>query len=125
MTRCLNKNEINMNTKVLLLGAVVTALNFTTFATDALRSPRAQSSQSKVVGSSAPAQAVTVAYVTTSTALLSPRAQGSLIKVVQGVTSDTNPALECRRHMLGSPKAITECSAHATMPGCLKLASRN
>jgi hypothetical protein len=48
MKRCLDQ-KINMKTKVLLLGAVVTAFTLTSFAADALLSPRAQASQIKVV----------------------------------------------------------------------------
>ena len=124
MPRCLNKKEINMNTKVLLLGAVVTAFTFTTFATDALLSPRAQGNETKAVGSSVPALAITVAYVgPTASALLSPRAQANQIKVIQGVANDQNPALGCRNSMVNSPKSVMECASHATMPGCMKLAA--
>jgi hypothetical protein len=118
MKRCLNK-KINMKTKILLLGAVVAAFSFSTFAADALLSPRAKENQIKVVSSSTEIPATTIAYVdSTSPALLSPRAQGNQIKVVKGVFNDRNPYLECRNTMTGSPKAVTECSSHTTMPGC-------
>lgn len=112
-----------MNTKVLLLGAVVTAFAFTSFAAEPLLSPRAAGNQIKIVRSDAPtAPAIAVAYVETTPALLSPRAAGNQIKVVQGLNNDVNPALVCRENMLGSPKAVTECSSHATMPGCVTVA---
>ena len=43
------KEKKNMKTKVLLLGAVVTAFTFTSFAADALLSPRAQANQITIV----------------------------------------------------------------------------
>jgi hypothetical protein len=113
-----------MNTKVLLLGAVVTAFSFTTFATDALLSPQAQGNQTTVAASAAPAPAITVAYVTPSSAQFSPRAQANQIKIVQGVASQPDSTLECRKNMVTSPKAVTECASHATMPGCMKLAAK-
>ena len=66
--------------------------------------------------------AITVAYVETTPALLSPRAAGNQIKVVKGTNTDVNPALVCRNNMIGSPKAVTECSSHVTMPGCVTIA---
>ena len=111
-----------MKTKVLLLGAVVTAFAFTAFAAEPLLSPRAKDNQIKIVKSSEETPAVTVAYVDSTPALLSPRAQGNQIKVVQGVFNDQNPALECRKNMIGSPRVVAECSAHTTMPGCVTVA---
>jgi predicted secreted Zn-dependent protease len=113
-----------LNTKVLLLGAVVTAFAFTTFATDALLSPRAQGNQTTVASSSVPAPAITVAYVAPSSAQFSPRAQANQIKIVQGVASHPDSPLDCRKNMITSPKAVTECASHVTMPGCMKLAAK-
>src|SRR6266568_8125920 len=112
-----------MNTKILVLGAVVTAFAFTSFAAEPLLSPRAAGNQIKIVRSDAPtAPAITIAYVAATPALLSPRAAGNQMKVGQGVADDVNPALVCRETMNGSPKAVTECSSHANMPGCVTVA---
>ena len=112
-----------MKTKVLLLGAVVTAFALTSFAAEPLLSPRAKDNQIKIVTSSIDTQGGTVTYVTpASPALLSPRAQASQVKVVKGVSNDSNPAMVCRKNMTGSPKAVGECSSHTTMPGCMTVA---
>jgi hypothetical protein len=114
-----------MNTKVLLLGAVVSAFTFTTFATDTLLSPRAAGNQIKHVASSvaAPASAA-VAYVAPAAAAqLSPRAQDNQIKVVTGTVTERNQYLECRNAMTGSsPKAIGACNQNAAMSGCVTVA---
>jgi len=123
MTRCPNKKEINMNNKILLLGAVVTSFTFTTFATDSLLVPRVAGNQPRIISSSATTPAVTIAYVGAAAAPVSPRAQANQIKVVQGVASDRNPALECRNNMAASPRAVAACAQSVTMPGCMKLAS--
>jgi hypothetical protein len=113
-----------MKSKVLLLGAVITAFTFTSFATDALLSPRAQGNQIKVASNLATTPAVTGAYVAPATAQLSPRAQGNQIKVASGLANGSNPSLACRSGMAGSPKAVAECSQHTTMPGCQTVASK-
>ena len=82
-------------TKVLLLGAVVTAFAFTSFAAEPLLSPRAAGNQIKHVSSSVDTPMITVAYVDSGSALLSPRAAGNQIKVVAGTNNDINPALVC------------------------------
>jgi hypothetical protein len=107
-----------MKSKVLLFGAVIAAFSFTSFAADALLSPRAQGNQIKtVIGvtASQPTPADIVA--------LTPRAQANQIKIVTGAANDSNPALACRNGMGGSPKVVAECSAHTTMPDCLTVAS--
>ncbi len=109
-------------TKVLLLGAVVTAFAFTSFAAEPLLSPRAAGNQIKHVSSSVDTPTITVAYVDSGSALLSPRAAGNQIKVVAGTNNDINPALVCLRTMSGSPKAKAECASHSTMPGCVTVA---
>lgn len=111
-----------MKTKVLVLGAVITAFAFTSFAAEPLLSPRAKDNQIKIVKSSVETPTVTVAYVDSSAALLSPRAKDNQIKVVKGVANDVNPALVCQKTMTGSPKAVAECSSHTTMPGCVTVA---
>ena len=55
--------------------------------------------------------------------LLSPRAAGNQIKALKGTNAGDNPVLACRSNMVGSPKAVTECSSHTTMPGCMAVAS--
>lgn len=119
----LPKKERNkMNAKVLLLGAVVATFSLSAFAgtTGAylLKAPAASK-----INSPAETPGITIAYVDSASALLTPRAQGNQIKVVKGVASERNPALECRINMTGSPRAVAECSSHTTMPGCMKLAS--
>lgn len=109
--------------KVLLLGAVVTAFAFTSFAAEPLLSPRAAGNQIKHVSGSVDTATITIAYVDITPALVSPRAAGNQIKVVKGTNSDVNPALVCRNNMIGSPRAVTECSSHVTMPGCVTLAA--
>jgi hypothetical protein len=117
------KKKRNMNTtKVLLLGAVVTAFALTSFAAEPLLSPRAAGNQIKHVSGSVDTPTIAVANVETTPALLSPRAAANQIKVVRGTNTEGNPALVCRSNMIGSPKAVTECSSHANMPGCATIA---
>jgi hypothetical protein len=112
-----------MKSKILLLGAVVTAFTYTSFAAEPLLSPRAKDNQIKVVASSINTQASTASYVASaSPALLSPRATGNQIAKIAGTDSDFNPALACRNGMAGSPKVVAECSIHTTMPGCQTIA---
>lgn len=108
----------NMKTKILLLGAVITAFTFTTLAADALLTPRQMDNQPKTVNSSVATPVATVVYVTPKAALLTPRAADNQSKVVKGVANDSNPALACAKMMGASPKAVSECSSHTTMPGC-------
>ncbi|HEX9045389.1 MAG TPA: hypothetical protein VF988_00060 [Verrucomicrobiae bacterium] len=111
-----------MKTKFLVLGAVLTAFSFTSFAAQPLLSPRAAGNQIKVVSNQVPATTITIAYVDKAPALMSPRAAGNEIKAVKGTNDDTNPALACIRNMNGTPRAVTECASHATMPGCATIA---
>ena len=121
--RCLNQKKPNMKNTVLLLGAVVIAFTLTSFAADALRSPRAQANEIKIVNSTDATPAVTVAYVAPNTTPLSPRAQANQITVVKGVVSERNPYVECRNGMTGSsPKAITTCIQTMSQSGCVSLA---
>jgi hypothetical protein len=112
-----------MNTKALLLGTVIAAFAGSTFATDALLTPRAKGNQIKVVAPDAESTAIPMNYVA-SNPTASPRVNAAQIKVVKGVSADKNPALECVQNMQGTPKAVTACSQSVTMPGCQKLASR-
>ena len=111
-----------MNTKMLLLGAVVATFTATTFASDALLTPRAKDNQIKVVAAVPETAAITVAYVKSATPV-SARVQAAQIKVVKGILCDKNPVLECRNNMKGTPRAVTACSQSVTMPGCAKPSS--
>ena len=115
------KETNNMNTKVLLLGAVVAAFAVTTLSAGPLLTPRAASNQIKHV-TAAEGPAVTIAPIVSNSALLTPRAAGNQIKVVKGAGVEANPAVMCQKTMAGSPKAVAECTAHTTMPGCAALA---
>jgi hypothetical protein len=123
MKRCLNI-ERNMKSKILIAGAFVTVFTMSTFAADALLSPRQMDNQPQVFVSSTATPSITVAYVTPSTALLSPRAKDNQSKSVAGIVNDSNPALACSKMMAGSPKAIGECASHTTMPGCMSVATK-
>ena len=111
-----------MNTKILLTAAIV-ALTVTSFAAQPLFSPRAAGNQPKVAAN-ADAPAITIAMVDTKPALLSPRAAGNQIKVVKGTTTETTSAQVCRQNMGGTPRAVTECSSHVTMPMCTKIVAQ-
>ena len=107
-----------MNTKVLLLGAVVAAFTVTTFAAEPVLTPRAADNQIKAVTGIAATPAAAVA----APVLLSPRAAGNQITVAKGGNDDLNPALGCPAKMAGSPKTVAECGTHTTMPGCATVA---
>jgi hypothetical protein len=107
-----------MNTKVLLLSAVVTAFAATSFAAEPLLSPRAQANQIVTTPASAGIAVPAPVYVASAPALLSPRAQANQIQKVRGTDNNFNPALACRRMMSGSPKAVAACSDNPAMPGC-------
>lgn len=113
-----------MNMKVLLLGAVVTAFAFTSFATEPLLSPRAAGNQITRSANSnyVETQDLTSIRVAAGAPILSPRAAGNQIKVAEGVYNDTNPVLFCQKTMIASPRTVAECSSHTTMPGCMALA---
>ena len=102
-------------TKVLLLGAVVTAFTFTSFAADALLSPRAAGNQIKQFAGTYNDIDLVAAN---NTGFLSPRAAGNQIRTVAGTYNEVTPALICYQNMGGTPKAVAECAAHTTMPGC-------
>jgi len=112
-----------MKTKILLLGAAITAFTFSTFASDALLTPRMKDNQPKVVTSSISTQGGTVTYITSDSAvMLSPRAKDNQGRAVAGVANDSNPAQDCAKRMNGTPKMISECASHTTMPGCVTVA---
>jgi hypothetical protein len=108
-----------MKTKILLLGTAIAAFTFTSFAADALLSPRVAGNQIKVV------PGITAAHpAPASVSLLTPRAGDSQNKSIAGVVNDSNPALACRNSMNGTPKAVGECNSHTTMPGCMTVATK-
>lgn len=111
-----------MKTRVLLLGAVITAFALRSFAAEPLLTPRMQGNQPKYVASTASDPDLVAASRNT---LLAPRAFGNQSKVVPGVANDSNPALVCAKTMAGTPKMIGECVSHTTMPGCVAVAPRN
>jgi hypothetical protein len=97
-----------MKLKVLLLGAVITVFTFTSFAADALLSPRAAGNQTTVV------PGITVAQpVSASAVLLSPRAAGNQTATVTGAETF---AVKCP--VLGSPKYITAAGPAARTSCC-------
>jgi len=110
-----------MKIKILLLGAVITAISISTTAM--ANTPRGEATQIKTVKSSPAAQAAIVVYAAPDATLLTPRAAGNQIVLVKGASANPNPALECRNNMVGSPKVVAECGSHTTMPGCMKVAS--
>lgn len=113
-----------MKTQIFLLGAAITAFTFSTFASDALLSPRQKDNQARVVTSSVSTQGGAVAYVTSDApVVLSPRGKDNQSMMVKGVANDSNPALTCAKNMNGTPKMISECASHTTMPGCATVAS--
>lgn len=108
-----------MNMKLLATGALAAAFVLNSLATEPLLSPRAKGNQIKIAANSPGLRYGSELYVLSgSSALLSPRAKGNQIKSLVGLASDTNAALACRQSMGGSPRAVTECSSHSTMPGC-------
>ncbi|MDD5140601.1 MAG: hypothetical protein PHY43_10125 [Verrucomicrobiales bacterium] len=108
-----------MKTKIFILGAAITAFTFSTFAADALLTPRQKDNQIKVVAGVANDPDLLAASRST---LLTPRAFDNQINVVAGVANDSNPALACAKTMSGTPKMISECASHTTMPGCVTVA---
>jgi hypothetical protein len=115
-----------MKTKILLLGAVVTAFAVSTFAAGPLLSPRAASNQNQHMNVPAQTSTVAFAYVDTGAALLTPRLATSQGKLVKGSKADISSVQDCRKEMTGSPKSIAECASHpsAPMPCCNMTATK-
>jgi hypothetical protein len=107
-----------MKTQI-LLGAAIAAFTLTSFANDALLSPRATGNQIKIVPGLTVAQPAPAIV-----SLLAPRVADNQIKAVAGVANDSNPALACHNAMAGTPKAVAECNSHTTMPGCMTVAAK-
>jgi hypothetical protein len=97
-----------MKTKVLLLGAVVTAFAFSASANDVLLSPRAAGNQIKVVSDFGVAPAAHPGI-----ALLMPRAQDNQIASVSG----SKPVL-AKCAVLGSPRAVSAAGSAARTACC-------
>ena len=92
-------------TKVLLLGAVVTAFTFSSFAVEPLLSPRAAGNQIKHVSSAVNAPVASITYVDTTSALLSPRAQGNQIRHLSGTNNNNGLDLAHAPRPTMSPKS--------------------
>ena len=99
-----------MKAKILVLGAVITAFTLTTFATDALLSPRAQDNQPNVVTGVANDPDLLAASRNT---LLTPRAFGNRSVTVKGVETF---AVKCP--VMGSPKYVAMAGSSARTSCC-------
>jgi hypothetical protein len=99
-----------MKSKILILGAVVAAFTFTSFAADALLSPRAAGNQVKVVATTA--NDITLVAANRDTAL-SPRAAGNKTTTAAGVET---VAVKCP--VLGSPRQVTAAGKDARTSCC-------
>jgi hypothetical protein len=110
-----------MKLKVLLLGVVVAAFSFSAFAGTGAYSLKPSAAGN--LNGSADTTVTTIAYVDSTTAPISPRALANQGRIVQGAANDQDSMMGCRQNMVASPKAVAECAAHATMPGCAKLAT--
>lgn len=107
------------NLLVTLGAAAFAAVTINATASDAYLTPRAAGNQIKhVSGTNNDPNLVN----TTGIALVSPRAAGNQIKTVAGTNNDVNPALACAKNMVGTPKAVAECTSHTTMPVCNPMA---
>jgi hypothetical protein len=105
-----------MKTKVLLLGAAITAFSFSSFAQSgaaALLTAQSASTPVAAVGT-----AGIVAYVNPAIVSSSPRAMAAQARTVTGTVVDRNPAAECAKTMGGTPKNVAACTEHANMPAC-------
>lgn len=105
-----------MKTKVLLLGAAITAFSFSTFAQSgaaALLTAKPSSVPAVAVGT-----ASTIAYVNPAIVSSSPRAMAAQARTVTGAVIDRNSAAECAKTMGGTPKNVAACTEHANMPAC-------
>jgi hypothetical protein len=109
-----NNERKDMNAKVLLLGAVITAFALTSYAQ---AGGAAQLKPQPAIPTVADNTVTTVAYVEV-VAPISPRAAANQTKIVKSTAVDRNPALACAKMMHGSPKNISACVEHANMPGC-------
>ncbi|MEJ0090521.1 MAG: hypothetical protein WDM80_12375 [Limisphaerales bacterium] len=96
--------------KILLLGAVITAFTFTTFAATSLLSPRALGNAPKVAATS-DASVVSVNAPVTG----SPRVIGNAIKTSAGTNVSGSSAKTCSK-MPGSPKMVAEYASHPGVP---------
>ena len=113
MKRCLYEKQKSMKNKSLLLGAVLTAVTFASFATEPLLSPRAKGNQINFNYAPSATATSVIARADSTTVLLSPRAAGNQIKFAQVVDVDANRETSCQKDATLSPRALTECSSHA------------
>ena len=99
-----------------IIGAVAfAAITININASDALLSPRAAGNQITKVYS---ANADPNLLAASQSASLTPRSAGNQITRSAGVNTDANAATACAKSMNGSPKAVSECTSHTTMPSC-------
>jgi hypothetical protein len=106
-----------MKTRNLLItlgAAAFAAITINATASDVSLSPRAAGNQ--IAHASGTASDVNLAIA--STATISPRAAGNQIATIAGQSNEVNPAVACAKNMNGTPKAVAECTSHATMPAC-------
>ncbi len=105
-----------MKNTFLLLGAVALA-TMTLSAADykITHSPRAVENQ---IRRAAETDSNVILVKTDSTVFQSPRAANNQINKAAGVANETNPALVCRNHMPGSPKAVAACADNPSHPAC-------
>jgi hypothetical protein len=109
------KKQNMKTTKVLLLGAAVAAFSFASFAGTGANALKPSNETAKIVP--ADTQVVVLTRVDSATPI-SPRAQANQSTAIKGTSDNQNSTLVCRKNMVASPKAVAECSSHATMPGC-------
>jgi len=102
-----------MKNKSLLLGAVLAAVTFTSFATQPLLSPRAKGNQINFINTPPATTTTVIARADATTVLLSPRAAGNQIKFGQVTEADGNRETACQKDTTLSPRALTECNSHA------------
>lgn len=106
--------------KVLLLGAAVAAFTFAAFAGTGASALKPANETAKIVP--ADTQVVVLTRVDSATPI-SPRAQANQSTAIKGTNDNQDSTLACRKNMVASPKAVAECSSHATMPGCTTVAA--
>ena len=111
------ERQINMKTfnPVIVVGSVaLVTMAINVSAGNVYLSPRAAGNQIKLyAGAYDDSTPVKPTAITQS-----PRAALNQANRYAGTNNDSNPALACVKTMDASPKAVTECISHTTMPGC-------
>jgi hypothetical protein len=117
------KIEMKMKTHNLLITLSVAALAaVNVMATEALLSPRASEQQIRIAPGTNNDPNLAAARPTS----VSPRVLDNQVKTVASKSDPVTPALDCARHMTGSPKIISACADHpgAPMPCCSVAAAK-